>query len=64
MLNKFGSVYNYAMTNIQILVNAYYAFYRLLKTSSYVVDLLYKDKYLYNDIFNINNGRRCYNKDC
>lgn len=53
MLNRLGSLYSHVATNIQTLVGAYYAFCGRPNTSSYVVDLLYKDKFLCNDIKNV-----------
>lgn len=43
------------MSEIQNLVRSYYKFAWRLDTSSYVVDLLYNDKYLYNNITNMSN---------
>ena len=52
------------MTDIRTLVGAHYAFCSWSDTSSYVTDLLYKDKFLSDDIENVSNGRPCYGKSC
>ncbi len=64
MLDRLDSFRSHSMTNIRTLVGAHYAFCRRLDTSSYVADLLYKDKFLCDDIENVSNGRPCCGKDC
>ncbi len=43
------------MSEIQNLVRSHYAFCRRPDTSTYVMDLLYKDKYLCDNIENVDN---------
>ncbi len=43
------------MSEIRNLVGSHYAFCRRPDTSTYVTDLLYKDKYLYDNIENVGN---------
>ncbi len=64
MLDRLGSFHSHSMTNIRTLVGAHYAFCRRPDTSSYVMDLLYKDKFLFEDIENVSNGRPCCGKGC
>lgn len=64
MLDRLGGFYSYAITDIWTLVGVYYAFGKRLDTSSYVADLLYKDKFLCDDIENMSNGRPCCEKSC
>lgn len=45
------------MTNIQTLVNTYYAFYRQLEFSGYILDLLYKNKFFCNNIKKVLNQK-------
>ncbi len=52
------------MTDIRTLIGAYYAFCRRPDTSSYVADLLYKDKFFCDEIENVSNGRPCCRKGC
>ena len=50
------------MTDIYTFVDSHYAFYRLSDISSYIADLLYKDKFFCDNIKNINNKRSCCGK--
>ncbi len=43
------------MTDIRTLIGAHYTFCRRPDTSSYAADLLYKDKFLYDEIENVGN---------
>ena len=62
ILDKFGGFHSYAMTDIRILVSAHYVFCRRPDISSYVADLLYKDKFLCDNMKNVSNGRACSGK--
>ncbi len=62
MLARLGSFRSHSITNIRTLVAAHYAFCRWPDTSSYVADLLYKDKFLCDDIEKVSNGRPCCGK--
>ena len=64
MLDRLGSFHSYAMTDIQTLVGAHYTFCKRPDISSYVADLLYKDKFLCDDIENVSNKRPCHRKSC
>ena len=50
------------MTNIQPFISAYYAFYKRQDFLSYIANLLYKDKFLCNDIENLSNVITCCEK--
>lgn len=63
-MNKLDSFYNYVMTNTWILIDIYYAFYKRPNISSYVMDLLYKDKVLCDKIKNISNRKSWSWKSC
>ena len=64
MLDRLGSFRSNTMTYIWTLVGAHYEFCRQPDTSRYVADLLYKDKFLCDDIKNVCNRRPCCEKDC
>ena len=64
MLDRLGGFYSHVMTDIQTLVDAYYVFYRRPDTSSYIADSPYKDKFLYDNIENVSNGKPCCRKGC
>lgn len=55
MLDRFDSFKSHSMIEIQILVKSYYTFYQWLDISTYITDLLNKNKYLYNNIANVGN---------
>lgn len=57
MLDRLSSFHSQAMTNIQSLAGAHHIFYRRLDISSYVTDVLYKDKFLCDTIENVSNRR-------
>lgn len=42
---------------MRTLVDAHYLFYKWSHTSSYVTNLLYKDKFFYRKIENVNNKK-------
>ncbi len=64
MLDRLGSFRSNAMTDIQTLVGAHNAFCRRPDTSSYVADLLYKDKFFCDDFENVNHKKLCCGKGC
>ena len=64
ILDRFGGFRSYVMTDIRTLVCAHYAFCRRPDSSSYVADILYKDKFFCDDIKNMSNGRPCCRKRC
>ena len=64
MLDRLGGFRSHAMTDIRTLVGAHYAFCRRTDTSSYVANLLYKDKFLCDNIENVSNGRPYCGKGC
>ena len=64
MLDRFGGFRSYAMTDIQILVGVYHSFCKRPDTSSYIANLLYKDKFLCNNIENVSNRRPYCGKAC
>ena len=64
MLDKLDGFRSYAMTDIWILVSAHYVFYRRPDTSSYITNLLYKDRFLYDNFENVSNRKPYYGKDC
>ena len=64
MLDTLDGFRSHTMTDIQTLVGAYYAFCRRPDISTYITDLLYIDKFLYDDIENVNNKRPYCGKDC
>lgn len=64
MLDKLDSLCNYAITNILILVSAYYVFYKWPKFLGYIADLQYKGKFFYNNIKNVSNKKKCCEKSC
>ena len=64
MLDRLGGFRSHPMTDIWTLVNAHYAFYRWTDTSSYIMNLLYKDKFLCDNIENMSNKRPCCGKGC
>ncbi len=55
MFDRLGSFRSHSMSEIRNLVGSHYAFCRRPDTSAYITDLLYKDKYLYDDIENVGN---------
>ncbi len=55
MFDKLGSFRSHSMSEIRNLVGSHYVFFRQPYTSAYVMDLLYKDKYLCDDIENVGN---------
>ncbi len=55
MFDRLGSFRSHSMSEIRNLVGSHYAFCRRPDTSAYVTDLLYKDKYLCDDIENVGN---------
>lgn len=55
MLDGFSSFKSYSMSEIWNLIGLYYTFYKQLDISSYVMNLLYNNKSLYNNIRNISN---------
>ena len=64
MLDRLGGFHSYAITDIRTLVDTHYTFCKRLNTSSYVTDLLYKDKFLCNNIEIVSNRRPCCGKSC
>ena len=62
MLDRLGSFHSYEITDIRTLVDTHYALCRRPDTSSYVGDLLYKDKFFCDDIENVSNERPCCRK--
>lgn len=64
MLNRLNSFCSHTITNIQTLIDVHYAFYRHLDSSSYIIDLLYKDKFFCDNIENVGNERLWYRKSC
>lgn len=62
MLNRLGSFKSYSISKIRNLVRLYYAFYQQLDISTYITDLLSKNRYRVNDIENMSNwGYGCDN---
>ena len=55
MLDRLGSFRSHFMSKIQNLVGLYYKFYQWLDILIYIIDLLHKDKNLYDNIENIDN---------
>ncbi len=55
MFDRLGSFRSYSMSKIRNLVGLHYAFCWRPDTSAYIIDLLYKNKYLCNDIENVGN---------
>ncbi len=55
MFDRLGSFKSHFMSEIRNLVGSHYAFCQRPDTSAYVTDLLYKDKYFYDDIENVGN---------
>ena len=64
MLDRLDDFRSYVMIDLQTLVGAYYAFCKWPDISSYVADLLYKNKFLYDNIENVSNKRPYYGKGC
>lgn len=54
-MDRLGSFRSHSITDIQTLVESHYAFRKQSNTSTYIVDLLDKDRYFYDDIENIGN---------
>lgn len=63
MLNKLDSYVSHIMTNIKILVSAYYAFCKWLEILRYITDLLYKIKFFCNNTQNLSSRKKCYKKN-
>lgn len=59
MFNGLGSFCSHIISDIQNLVRAHYAFCWQPNTANYIVELLYKNKFLCNNIENISN-KRCF----
>ncbi len=55
MFDRLSSFRNHSMSEIRNLVRSHYTFFWQQDTSAYVTDLLYKDKYLCDDIENVSN---------
>lgn len=60
MLDKLDNFCSYAMTRIQILINAHHIFCKQLDFSNYIAKLLEKDKFHYNNFENVSNQRHYY----
>lgn len=60
ILDKLDSFCNHTMTEIQILFDAYYAFFRQIDSTDNVIKLLEKDKFLFNNIENMSNKKHHY----
>lgn len=63
MLKKLDSYVSHIMTNIKILVSAYYVFCKGLEILRYIADLLYKIKFFCNNTQNLNNRKKCCKKN-
>lgn len=55
MLDRFDSFRDYSKNKIWKLVGLHYVFFWWLDISNYISDLLSKDKYLYDNIENVDN---------
>ena len=55
MFNRLGNFRSYSISENRNLVGLYYAFCWQLDISAYFMNLLYKNKYLYDNIKNMNN---------
>ncbi len=55
MFNRLSSFKSHSMSKIRNLIELHYAFYWRPNTSAYITDLLYKNKYLCDDIENLGN---------
>lgn len=60
ILNKLDSFHSYTITKIQIFIYIYNILCRQLNTLDYVVDLLKKNKFFYNNIEYISNKKYYY----
>lgn len=59
-----GSFCSHIITDIQTLVSIYYTFYRQADTLNYIMNLLYENKFFYNNIKNVSNKKLWYEKSC
>ncbi len=55
MFDRLGRFKSQSKSEIQNLVGPHYVFCQRPDTSAYFMDILYNDKYLYNDIKNLGN---------
>ena len=53
MFDKFGSFKSHSISEIRNLVGLYYVFCWQSDTSTYIMDLLYKNQYFYDDSENV-----------
>ncbi len=53
MFDRLGSFRSYSLSEIRNLVESHYAFCRRMDTLAYVTDILWKDKYLCDNIENV-----------
>lgn len=60
MLDKLINFHSHAKKKIRILISAYYMFCKQSDILNYIIKLLEKDRFFYNNIKNISNQRYYY----